>query len=326
MRPLALLVLPFALGLAACESVLPRKLPDEAPPLVRMEEPLALFEEPDDEASRRELPRGSFSGVVVGSTRMSLDDPAEPPGLAVLEVVENSPGDAAGLEPDDILYSVRVPPGPEQDLVWPSEWRELELAQAPGTKVTVVYDRAGLEREAEITLIRRVRPAAREMTARFRESDRVGVVLRTATEVEARAAGLAPGAGAVVVGLSLGSPWRRAGIVFGDLIVALAERPVDHPQVVLDAIREGGKAVDVTFVRAGERHVVEAALSRRKREVTHVGLPPLFDYEKDRDESEWSILLGLVSHESNSSAWQLRILWFFHFSGGDGDRLEEVDK
>ena len=37
---------------------------------------------------------------------------------------------------------------------------------------------------------------------------------------EARAAGLGPGGGAVVVGLSERSPWRAAGLRFGDLIVA----------------------------------------------------------------------------------------------------------
>ena len=54
----------------------------------------------------------------------------------------------------------------------------------------------------------RVAPAERDEGARFREEERVGFIVRSATEVEARSAGLAPGAGVVLVGLAAGSPWR----------------------------------------------------------------------------------------------------------------------
>ncbi|MFQ5517227.1 MAG: RNA polymerase sigma factor, partial [Acidimicrobiia bacterium] len=79
------------------------------------------------------------------------------------------------------------------------------------------------EAEAVVQAMERLRPADRGETERFREEDRVGVVVRTATEVEARAVGLGPGGGAVVVGLSRTSPWREAGLRFGDLIVAAGE-------------------------------------------------------------------------------------------------------
>jgi S1-C subfamily serine protease len=289
-----------------------------------MEEPLLLFKEPADEAAREKLDPGCFSGIEVGSARTSLDETEEPPGLLVKKIVENSPGDAAGLRLDDLLLAVTVPPHGEQDLVWPSDWRKVELSTPPGTTITVSYDRAGLTREAKLTLIPRVHPADRQEARRYRETERIGVVVRTATEVEARRAGLAPGAGAVVVGLSRTSPWREAGIVFGDLIVSIGGREVDHPQVVLDAIRNGTGKLEITFLRDGKKKTVEAPLSRREQEVTHLGVPPLFDYENDRGTRDLSILLGVISHKTTPAAWEWRILWIFHFSGGDADRLEEV--
>src|SRR5204863_9943281 len=119
-----------------------------------------------------------------------------------------------------------------------------------GAGLAVVIDRGGVERKAEVGVVARVRAPERQDTTRLREESRVGVVLRSATEVEARAAGLGPGGGAVVVGLAAGSPWRAAGLRFGDLLTSIGGREVAHPQVVLDAIRAAPPAskVRVEFV------------------------------------------------------------------------------
>lgn len=326
MRRRYLALLPLLFLLAGCESLLPHKLPKESPPLIDMEEPLHLFEEPEDEAARRELPPGSFTGVEVGTARTSLSQAEEPEGVLVTDVVTNSPGDAAGLVRDDLLLSYTGPEGEEHVLTWPSEWREMELETPPGTTIHLAYDRAGATRETDLVLIPRVRPRPRIESERYREEERVGVVLRTATEVEARSAGLGPGGGAVVVGLSANSPWRDVDLKFGDLIVAVDGVPVDHPQVVLDAIREGDGPLEVEYLRDGGRHTVSAPLSRRAQEMQNVAVPPLFDWERDRDTTELSILLGLILHKSTPAAWEWRLLWIFRIAGGDADRLKEVNR
>jgi len=320
--PRVAIALPALVLLSACASVLPPSVPDESPPLADMEINLMFAEEPRDEADRVALARGSFSGLVVASARMSLDD-AEPGGLKVVEVIENSPADAAGLEPDDILFLVTTPDGIETELGWLSEWRKIELDTAPGTGVTVLYDRAGIERETTVTLIPRVRPAGREEVARYRENLKVGVVLRTATEVEARTAGLGPGGGAVVIGLSQASPWRKKGIRYGDLLVEIDGEEVAHPQVVLDAIRDGTGDLTIEFFRDGKKKKVTAALTRRRKEVKQFYIPVLYDYERDGDRSEMSILLGLFGYTSTAVATRYRVLWFIMFSRGDADRLVE---
>ena len=232
-------------SLAGC-AFFPSALPTELPPLVDLEEPLPLFEEPDDEASRLALPLGGFTGVHVTDARQTLDAMlGEPEGLTVDRIVENSPAAAAGLEAGDLLLEAELA-GEVTLLGWTSQWRELELSAREGDELLLVYDRAGVEFDAVLVVQDRVAPPDRQSTQRYREVERVGFVVRTATEVEARETGLGPGGGAVIVGLARSSPWRAAGLQYGDLIVSIDEERVDHPQVLLDAVRaapDGAKAV-----------------------------------------------------------------------------------
>ncbi|MHC4971306.1 MAG: PDZ domain-containing protein [Planctomycetota bacterium] len=303
------------------------RLPRESPPLADLEEPLALHEVPDDEVLRMELPPGSFTGVYATDARTELEEMDEgPEGIRVAKVVENSPGEAAGLEEGDLLLEVEWDGG-SQVLRWASEWREVELTSPPGRRLRVVYDRAGAEREADLATVPRVRPAARGEVQRFREEQRVGIVVRTATEVESRAAGLGPGAGAVVVGLARGSPWRQAGLRFGDLLVEAGGQKVAHPQVVLDTIRQApaqGK-VHLRYVRDGALHELEAPVSRRAREMKRISIPLLYGYTKQGDFKRIWFFFGFYKHTRSSAAWETRLFWLFKFRGGDADRIEEID-
>lgn len=302
-------------------------LPDRSPALADMEEPLDLRAEPDDEVARQGLPPGSFSGLEVEDARATLTELLdEPTSLRIARIVENSPAAAAGLEVGDLLLEAKVGDGVPIALQRPSEWRQLELTTPSGTHVALVVDRAGREAKTELQLVPRLHPATRAPTERFREEQRVGVVLRTATEVEARAAGLGPGGGAVVVGLAHGSPWRTAGVRFGDLLVALDGTPIAHPQDVLAQLRVAtAERAKLAFVRDGQRREVDVALSRRASELHEVTIPLLFSYETDRGRTETSLLLGLVNYRSTAAAWRFRLLWFIAFGGGDADRLLEVD-
>lgn len=316
------------LGLVAA-SCAADELARQPPPLLDMEEPLELVQPPDDETARKELPAGSFTGLRVGDARGSLDAMLdEPEGLLVRSVVENSPADAAGVEVDDLILEAALGDGEPRLLRWPSEWRQLELEAEPGTKLRLTIDRSGAERALELTTALRVRPEERGPSERVREGRRVGIVLRTATEVEARAAGLGPGGGAVVVGLTRESPWRSAGIVYGDLIRSVDGEEVAHPLVVLDHIRgapeRGELALEI--LRGGAPLSVQAPLSRREQELHSFSIPLLFSYEKERDLSTTSLLLGLFRYEHTPAAWRLRLLWLIGLSGGDADRLESIER
>ena len=311
-------------ALAACGTT----LPTTSPPLADIDEPLELRAEPDDEARRAQLPAGAFSGLRVDDARDTLAAKLDAPSaLRIAEVVENSPAQAAGLQVDDVLLEVTVAGKSPQALQRPSEWRQLELATPPGTQLVLIVDRAGREARAELTLVPRLRPAARADGSRFREEARVGVVLRTATEVEARAANLGPGGGAVIVGLSRGSPWRSIGLQFGDLIAAVDGAPITHPDTLLAALRDPAKQAVQLAVRRGETtSTVDAPLSQRAGELTSFSLPILFSYESKRGRTDWSVVYGLLGYESTAAAWDFRLLWLITFGGGDADRLLEVDR
>jgi C-terminal processing protease CtpA/Prc len=312
----------IALLLVPACAFLEGELPTQPMPLYDMEEPLGLHEEPQDEEQRLELPRGGFTGIYVSDSRQSLEEmEEEPEGVLVASVVENSPADAAGLEEGDLLLEVEG-----VELGWASEWRNVELHAEPGTTLRVVYDRAGAEREAEVGVQERLRPFDRQEAQRYREEQRVGIVVRTATEVEARAAGLGPGGGAVVVGLARTSPWRAAGLRYEDLIVRIGDEPVAHPDVLLRAIRdvpEDGE-VEIVFVREEESRTIEAPVSRRAGQITKVTIPLLFGYEKDRDQKRVWALFWIYQRKRTPAAWEIRLFWLITFRGGDADRLEEV--
>jgi C-terminal processing protease CtpA/Prc len=310
--------------LAGCSAILPRDLPKEPPPLADLEEPLELFAEPDDETERAALPPGGFTGLTLSEAPALLGEDV-PPGVEVIAVAENSPADAAGILPGDLLYAVLAPGGEEREIRNASDFRKIELDAAPGTALRIGIDRAGVEAAATLTVAARKRSSPRTAAERYPETRRAGVVVRTATEVEARRAGLGPGGGAVVVGLSKASPWRDAGLLYGDLIAAVEGEPVSHPQVLLDAIREADEEIGLAVFRDGESMEVRAPLTTRARETRRVSIPPLYFYESERGRTELSILLGLFRHRSTEAASDVRFLWLFSFESGDADRLIEVD-
>lgn len=321
-RLLPLLLVP----LAACS--LSSNLPEKAPPLADLDEPLDLRAEPDDEAARAKLPLGMFSGLKVADARDSLAAKLgdEEPALKVVEVVENSPAAAAGVQVDDLLLDVTIDQGQKTPIAQPSEWRKIELDTPDGLPVWLTLDRGGRAVRTMFLMEKRVAPPARATAERFREEDRVGVVLRTATEVEARAAGLGPGGGAVIVGLGKRSPWRAAGLRYGDLVTAVDGKPVTHPEVVLTALRDGARTEVALAYRRGETTAdVAAPLSARAQELREIAVPVLFSYESGRGVTEWSAVLGLLGYRSTKAAWRMRVLWLIRFGGGDTDQLLEAD-
>ena len=327
-NPLRLvLLLAASLPLWSCAG-LGGGLPKSPPPLADMEEPVDRLDEPDDEAERLRLDPGCFSGIHTREAAESLDalSGGGSEGLLVDRVIENSPAEAAGIEVGDLLLEVSPAGGEPVVLRRPSEWRAIELESAPGTRLTLRYDRAESERECELVLVARMRSAERDEGERFREEERVGVVIRTATEVEARRAGLAPGGGAVIVGLSKHSPWRGCGLTFGDLVVQVDDRKVSHPQVLLEAISAAAadEKLALELRRGDEPITVSAPLTWRQEEVSDVSVVPLFSHESKPGFSKTKILYGLFGYEETPAAWSFQFLWLINFGGGESDHLVEV--
>ena len=84
-------------------------------------------------------------------------------------------------------------------------------------------------------------------------------------------------------------------------------------------------ALDVDDPAAADalRAEVDAALTTRSSTLRELSVPPLFSYEADRGQSEWSALLGLVHYRSTAAAWRFRLLWVIAIRSGDADELQE---
>ena len=69
-----------------CNSLIPRSLPDEPPPLADMELSLADAEEPMDEEERLALDYGTFTGIDLGSPQRRRRGEEPEPGLPVIRI------------------------------------------------------------------------------------------------------------------------------------------------------------------------------------------------------------------------------------------------
>lgn len=319
----ALFILLIAM-LGACAS---KDLPKEPPPLKDMEEPLTLATEPADEAARAALPKGGFTGIYVKDARRSLDElDQDTGGVVVDKVVENSPADRAGVRSGDVIVTAAAGTATPAPVRWPSEWKKLELDAKGGDVLHLSLERDGAATACDVTVEDRVRTPDRSESKRYRETRRIGVTLRTATEVEARAAGLGPGAGAVVVGLSQKSPMRAAGMTFGDLITHVNDEPLADPSLLIDAASKGeaGDPMKIRYVRDRAAADAVVTLSERESSMEGFSIPLLMKVQSKGEESEFSLLSGLLGYESTAAAWKFRLLWLLSFDGGDNDTLEEV--
>lgn len=301
--------------------------PTQADPLEDMELSRTRFAMPHDEPQRQDLPRGVFTGVQVGDSRQTLEDRlSAPEGILVTGIVENSPAVAAGIQAGDILLEALIDGTEPLALSWPSDWYRVEQTASAHAAIEVLYDRAGRDREAVIKSVARISLPARLPGNRYREEQKVGIIVRNASEVEAHQAGLTRGEGAVVVGLARTSPWRQAGLLLGDLILEVNGRPVKNPQELLAVIndRPMRDEVQILVARDAEEVSLQSTVSRRKRKTADVYIPPLYTYENKRGIRKSSVLLGLYRERKTAVAAEYTVLWFISWTVGDSNRLEQT--
>jgi C-terminal processing protease CtpA/Prc len=315
-------------ALAICSSLgCQSEVPTQADPLAEMDVSRERLPLPKDEDERLKLPPGVFTGIEVGDSRQTLEAQLDAPeGVRVARVVENSPAVAAGITEGDILLKAGVNGTTPSPLHWPSDWYRLEQTTPLDAKIHVLFDRAGRSGETDIKPVQRLAPPRRLEGATFREEARVGVVVCNASEVEAHKAGLTRGEGCVVVGLAASSPWRNAGLVFGDVITDINGNRIPNPQALLTAINQlkPGDDVRIGIFRDDHKITIDTSVSRRQKQTTDVDIPLLFSYENNGGIQKTSVLLGLYGERKTAVASRVTLLWLIHYTVGDATRLEEV--
>lgn len=318
-----LMIFSVIMFLFGCTSGLPR----QADPLEDMEVSRALFAMPQDEEQRKGLPLGVFTGVEVGDSRLTLEEQLEAPeGVLVTGVVENSPAAAAGIQAGDIILEAAIDKSSPVALQWPSDWFKLEQTANPDSVIRLLYDRANRDFKTTIKPVKRISPPARLDGETFREESRVGIIVRNATEVEAEKAGLARGEGCVVVGLAGTSPWRQAGVIFGDIIIEINGRAIKNPQELLITINSLKKNDDVKIIvfREDKKITLNTTVSKRQRKTIKFNIPFIFSYGNKRGIEKTSVLLGIFRVRKTKAASEYKLFWLINYTVGDSNRLEEV--
>jgi C-terminal processing protease CtpA/Prc len=303
------------------------ELPAKADPLEDMEISRTLLEKPQDEEQRLKLSLGVFTGVQVGDSRQTLEERLEAPeGVMVTKIVENSPGAAAGIQVGDIILEAAIDENTPNLLHWPSDWFKLEQTARPDSVIYVLCDRAGRDFKASIKPVKRISPPESLKIETFREEDKVGIIVRNASEVEADKAGLTRGEGCVVVGLAGTSPWRQAGVLFGDIIIEINGKIIKNPQELLITINELKKGNDVKIIvfRENKKVTINTWISGRQKETEEFNIPFIFSYGNKGDIEKTSVLFGLFSARKTRVAAEYRICWLIHYTSGDSTRLEEI--
>jgi C-terminal processing protease CtpA/Prc len=321
-----LIIFSVILFSAGCSSF-SSELPTKADPLEDMNISRTLLEKPQDEEQRLELPLGVFTGVVVGDSRQTLEERLEAPeGVLVTKIVENSPAAAAGIQVGDIILEAAIDENTPNLLHWPSDWFKLEQTARPDSVIHVLCDRAGRDFKASIRPVKRISPPDSLKVETFREEDKVGIIVRNASEVEADKAGLSRGEGCVVVGLAGASPWRQAGVLFGDVIIEINDRIIKNPQELLITINELKTSNDVKIIvfRENKKVTINTWISGRQKETREFNIPFIFSYGNKGGIEKTSVLFGLFSVRKTRAASEYRICWLIHYTSGDSTRLEEI--
>jgi C-terminal processing protease CtpA/Prc len=302
-------------------------LPTQADPLQNMDLSRARLALPQDEMQRQELPLGVFTGVQVGDARVTLESQMQAPeGVLVTGIIENSPAVVAGLQEGDILLEAALNENTPMPLQWPSDWYRLEQTASSESSIHVLFDRAGRDGEKTLWPVKRLAPPRRLTGDHIREESKVGIVVRNASEVEAHEAGLTRGEGCVVVGLSRTSPWRKAGVVFGDLILDIDDEPIKNPQALLAAIHvlDKGEPVKIDIFRNNKILCLNTSVSQRDRETVAFNIPLIFSYQNRRGIEKTSVLCGLYRIRKTAVASRTTLFWVVNYTTGDSNRLEET--
>jgi len=324
---IAWLMLPLMIiSFSGC-GVFRSELPTKAAPLENMEVSRTRLAMPRDESERQALPLGVFTGVEPGDSRQTLEDQlTAPEGILVVRIVENSPAVGAGLQEGDILIEAAINEEAPVSLQWPSDWYRLEQTAPLDCSIHVLFDRAGRDGEADIKPVKRLAPPRRLNGDTFREEAKVGVVVRHASEVEAHSARLTRGEGCVIVGLARTSPWRRAGVVFGDIITHINGQPIKNPQALLAMINDLQKddVISIGVFRDPTHMTLMSSVSKRQKQTSDFKIPLIYSYENSRGIKKTSVLLGLYRVRKTAVASRTTLLWFISFTTGDSTRLEEI--
>ncbi len=246
------------------------------------------------------------------------------PGLAVTDVIENSPASAAGLGVGDRVLRVNGE-APRT----PQHFEAIIAAHAVGSKLQIAVRRGVEVIEIETRTVARLEPRAAPDVRQFVEGVKLGLALVTLTAEESKTAGAGPGDGVRVRRLLEGSPCTGV-LQSGDVILALNGMAVHGAGDFLAILRTigAGEEARLGFLRSGQ--ALGATLRARVPEshLTQFHFPLVVIYRDDRkkDETTFGVLLNIFKYTRDENRRTYRLFWIFNITTGTNEELEEVSE
>jgi membrane-associated protease RseP (regulator of RpoE activity) len=224
-----------------------------------------------DQVGGAQQPAPAAAATEPGYLGVTADDAQDAGrGVRVVSVTAGSPAAQAGLASGDLITSIDGQPIRAMD----------DMARAlggkpAGAKLAITVNRAGVERQQEVTLGRRAQSRLAQppvetlpdpnapVTAAVVPpgGPRLGIRTLPVSEEARRQNNLPDGRGAMVISITVGSPAEQAGIPLGAVITGVDNRPVDTPQALASAILEAGGEVELTYVERGQPNRKRVALA-----------------------------------------------------------------
>jgi serine protease Do len=156
-------------------------------------------------------------------------------GVAVSQVIENSPAEEAGIKHNDVIVEFEGEPVENAN-----EFRSRVAMLKPGTKVKLVVLRDGKRKTFTIKLVER--PSADKIAAAESQTiEKLGLTVQNLTDDLAERLGYEGLTGVVVTQVEPGSLAQRAGVEAGMLIMEVNRESVANTKEFDKAVERAGK-------------------------------------------------------------------------------------
>lgn len=266
-----------------------------------------------------------YLGIQARSNKNVLEEKNASDGVTVTKVVENSPGEAAGVKEGDIILEANGVP-----VAHPNQLLDMAETLPVGSIIKLRVDRDQSILEITATTVARVGlpdPAPAETPKTWIEKKLLGIEFGALSPEEAAKLGLNPREGIRLLRIHKRSPLLRAGIKEGFAISQLNGETIHDPEQFLKNLEAvpPGKSIKLRIADENGRGSEESIrIPKPRSEIRKINIPLLFAYSREPDKSSLTLPLYLFKRDRTGESARYRILWFFTFETGRSDELLEV--
>lgn len=271
-----------------------------------------------------ETPKG-YTGIYTRSNSNVLQAENAFAGITVTNVIENSPGAAAGVKVNDVILSANG-----SELGDPNQLIGLTESLPVGSVIELRVERDTEVLTLPLTTVARVLgPDEKESAPKTHiENKLLGFEFQTPSDDEIAKLRLAPKSGIKVLRLAEKGPIDDAGIKSGEIITEANEEAVASPEGFLEVLNADPEAGSIKLRVAndeGKLRTERVKIHRPRKETRKFAIPLLVHYSGEPSKSLFKIPILLFKRERIESATKYQWLFFFKYETGRSEELLEVE-